>query len=251
MLGDDIVIFDEAVAKEYLSLMELYGVAINLSKSVISNNGSFDFAKVSSYKGATVSAIPFRMLISNNTRLGRINNLLFLLKTIKVPSPIAYMDRVLRHRKTKYADKMFNYIGALSMFLSSRKISYSELMRALISFSPITKGTLSHLSRHVSGLNETYLGNVLISLLKGQPLRLSNEDRINHIYGLDSYFHRDVLIDKLLTFKDGGPDGRSFDTLQLELTTLILRKLRDPLYPDAFDITNNLVTLDAKSNEEF
>lgn len=58
MLGDDIVIFDEEVAKSYLKLMEGFGVAINLSKSVISNNGSFDFAKVSSYKGATVSAIP-------------------------------------------------------------------------------------------------------------------------------------------------------------------------------------------------
>jgi len=248
VLGDDIVIFDEKVAKQYLLLMESYGVAINLSKSVISNNGSFDFAKVSSYKGMTVSAIPWRMLISNNTRLGRINNVLFLLKTINVKNVCSYIDKVLKHKRTTVSDTMFNYVGILSMFLSSKKITYSELLKALISFSPLEKNTYSHLSRHVIGLNKTYLGNLLVSLLNGEQLQLSNNDRINHIYGLDSYFHRDTLIDRLLTFKD---NGRRFDTLQLELTTSILRKLVDPDFPDAFDVTNNLVILDEKSNNFF
>lgn len=58
LLGDDIVLFDEKVAHAYLQFMDMIGVGINLSKSVISNNGSFEFAKVSSYKGKTVSAIP-------------------------------------------------------------------------------------------------------------------------------------------------------------------------------------------------
>jgi hypothetical protein len=37
--------------------MTEFGVGINLSKSVLSNNGSFEFAKVTSYKGTTVSGI--------------------------------------------------------------------------------------------------------------------------------------------------------------------------------------------------
>jgi hypothetical protein len=57
LLGDDIVLFDEDVAKVYLRLMTEFGVGINLSKSVLSNNGSFEFAKVTSYKGTTVSGI--------------------------------------------------------------------------------------------------------------------------------------------------------------------------------------------------
>lgn len=45
LLGDDIVIANEAVAKSYHSLMtEVLGVSINLSKSLVSRN-SFEFAK--------------------------------------------------------------------------------------------------------------------------------------------------------------------------------------------------------------
>jgi len=57
LLGDDIVIFDGAVATHYLSIMEDLGVAINLSKSVVAVNSTFEFAKVTGYKGHNVSAI--------------------------------------------------------------------------------------------------------------------------------------------------------------------------------------------------
>jgi hypothetical protein len=150
------------------------------------------------------------------------------------------MERVLKHKKSHLADQMFNYIGALSMFLTSKKLKYTDLIKSLISFSPLRKSNLSHLSRHVSGLNKVLLGNTLVSLLRGKEYTVPNSDKVNHIYGLDSYFHREYLIDRLLTFKDG---ERSFDTLQLNLTTLILRELRDPDFPDAFDVMNRLVTL--------
>jgi len=57
VLGDDIVLFEEDIANEYLSLMTSYGVGVNLSKSVVAKNKSFEFAKVSSLNGKFVSAI--------------------------------------------------------------------------------------------------------------------------------------------------------------------------------------------------
>jgi hypothetical protein len=45
ILGDDIVIADDSVAKVYLSLMESLGVEINLSKSLVSDKGVMEFAK--------------------------------------------------------------------------------------------------------------------------------------------------------------------------------------------------------------
>lgn len=46
MLGDDVVIADEAVAACYYQLMvEYLGVDINLSKSLVSDNGVMEFAK--------------------------------------------------------------------------------------------------------------------------------------------------------------------------------------------------------------
>lgn len=45
VLGDDIVIYNDAVAEQYLSLMNNLGVSINLGKSVISKDFA-EFAKV-------------------------------------------------------------------------------------------------------------------------------------------------------------------------------------------------------------
>jgi hypothetical protein len=57
LLGDDINIFDELVATQYLQLMETLGVAINLSKSVVANKPVFEFAKVTGVNGKDVSAL--------------------------------------------------------------------------------------------------------------------------------------------------------------------------------------------------
>lgn len=57
LLGDDIVIFDEGVALTYLELMNQFGVGINLQKSVVAKNNSFEFAKVSYSKGSFVSPV--------------------------------------------------------------------------------------------------------------------------------------------------------------------------------------------------
>ena len=45
LLGDDIVIADECVAREYQRLLTMMGVSISLPKSIISNNGSCEFGK--------------------------------------------------------------------------------------------------------------------------------------------------------------------------------------------------------------
>jgi hypothetical protein len=57
LLGDDIVIFDEKVAKAYLEIMSLIGSPINLSKSVIAKTNAFEFAKVTGFNGIDVSAL--------------------------------------------------------------------------------------------------------------------------------------------------------------------------------------------------
>jgi hypothetical protein len=44
ILGDDIIIADDSVAKAYLAIMENLGVTVNLSKSLISNKFA-EFAK--------------------------------------------------------------------------------------------------------------------------------------------------------------------------------------------------------------
>jgi hypothetical protein len=45
VLGDDVVIANSSIAGNYLSLLDEIGSPINLSKSIVSTNGSFEFAK--------------------------------------------------------------------------------------------------------------------------------------------------------------------------------------------------------------
>jgi hypothetical protein len=55
LLGDDVVIGDKAVAKSYLNLLRAIGVEIGLAKSLISSNGTFEFAKRTFKNGVNLS----------------------------------------------------------------------------------------------------------------------------------------------------------------------------------------------------
>nr|UJQ92567.1 MAG: putative RNA-dependent RNA polymerase [Mitoviridae sp.] len=60
LLGDDIVILGEDVAGEYKKLCSDLGVTIGLAKSLVSSNGSFEFAKRFYYKGQDCSPTSVR-----------------------------------------------------------------------------------------------------------------------------------------------------------------------------------------------
>lgn len=58
VLGDDMVIGNHQVAREYLTIMDQLGVTINKSKSLSSKNLSMEFAKRFYYKGKDVTPFP-------------------------------------------------------------------------------------------------------------------------------------------------------------------------------------------------
>jgi len=62
VLGDDVVIFDQKVANQYLHTMNDLGLAINMSKSLVSLTGSFEFAKRFIVKSEDLSPLSFREL---------------------------------------------------------------------------------------------------------------------------------------------------------------------------------------------
>jgi hypothetical protein len=57
VLGDDIVIADEAVAQEYLKIMAVIGVEIGLAKSLVSRTKSLEFAKRTYINGTDCSPV--------------------------------------------------------------------------------------------------------------------------------------------------------------------------------------------------
>jgi len=64
VLGDDIVIADGRVAREYVLLMSELGVGIGLAKSLISRKGGLEFAKRYFVAGLDASPVPFKELFA-------------------------------------------------------------------------------------------------------------------------------------------------------------------------------------------
>jgi hypothetical protein len=62
LLGDDLVIANEAVANEYLILTKELGLEINLSKSLISQRGVSEFAKRIFRNGIDLSPLPSKLV---------------------------------------------------------------------------------------------------------------------------------------------------------------------------------------------
>jgi hypothetical protein len=60
LLGDDIVILGTAVAKQYEALCKAFGIKIGLNKSLISSNGTFEFAKRFYFRGVDASPVSIR-----------------------------------------------------------------------------------------------------------------------------------------------------------------------------------------------
>jgi hypothetical protein len=71
LLGDDIVIADNRVAKEYLSILSQLGVTCGIAKSLVSSKGlALEFAKRFYYQGKNCSPIAMKEVLSSINNFG-------------------------------------------------------------------------------------------------------------------------------------------------------------------------------------
>jgi hypothetical protein len=75
MLGDDIVIYNDAIAKQYKSLMELLGIELSPSKTHVSYT-TYEFAKRWFKDGKEFSGVPINGIYQT------LGNPIYLLSTI-------------------------------------------------------------------------------------------------------------------------------------------------------------------------
>lgn len=75
VLGDDVVIADRSVAREYLRIMRSIGVEISLAKSLVSCTGSLEFAKRTWVRGRDASPISLAEMLVALTNLGSLAEL--------------------------------------------------------------------------------------------------------------------------------------------------------------------------------
>jgi hypothetical protein len=70
VLGDDIVIADDRVAKKYRALCRLLGVQIGLAKSLVSSGKTLEFAKRFFFEGSDLSGMPTKFWAASQSQSG-------------------------------------------------------------------------------------------------------------------------------------------------------------------------------------
>jgi hypothetical protein len=70
VLGDDIVIADDRVARKYRALCKLLGVEIGLAKSLVSSGKTLEFAKRFFYQGSDLSGMPTKFWAAAQSQSG-------------------------------------------------------------------------------------------------------------------------------------------------------------------------------------
>jgi hypothetical protein len=114
LLGDDIVIADEKVAKEYVVIMEELGVKIGLAKSLVGANRSLEFAKRFILEGVDVSPISLKEYHVARSHIPSLNEL--------IPKVQSLVDLRLSHvlRGLGFGYKSVSRLSAKYVRLSKR-----------------------------------------------------------------------------------------------------------------------------------
>lgn len=109
ILGDDIVIFNDKVATQYLKIMSLLGVKISFAKSVVSKD-TIEFAKRFVSKGHDLSPLAFKEL---DVAMASLDALAHLLKKFRGELPVSLLAR-LRGAGYRTRSTLFSRLGRLS-----------------------------------------------------------------------------------------------------------------------------------------
>lgn len=95
LLGDDVVLAHAATAREYLLLLQEIGVEVGLAKSLISRNGTFEFAKKTYRSTTDITGISLAMLGASIIDVTILESLILVCKPKGVKHALRLACRVL------------------------------------------------------------------------------------------------------------------------------------------------------------
>lgn len=195
LLGDDINIFNELVAIQYLSIMEDLGVPINLSKSVVAKTEAFEFAKVTGFKGANVSAISWKMFMSQSTMMGRANIIYSLVnKNIITSHPIRQAQNIIKSNRHAASNLSFSYVALMTMYANAGKLSFENLIKSFMDKASPTRLLYKNLLKQV---RLPYLENTLAKLMLGQTPTFDTDSCIQGMWYMDESWFKWPIYKKM------------------------------------------------------
>jgi hypothetical protein len=202
-LGDDIVFFEDDVAAQYLFLMDLIGVPINLSKSVVAVNPTFEFAKVTGHYGHHVAALSWAMLMAQPTLMGRAQiGYALISKGIIRSAPNRVLSTLARQTRFIVGSPNAFYLALASMFAKKGRIAFMDLALAIFQKS---LGFLNVYETLLRSANLTVLQQAVARLAKGEEkVELANPLQARRGWRTDEFALKQTLITVINSFLHGG-----------------------------------------------
>jgi len=145
IVGDDIVIFNKELANEYLLVMGLLGVPINVSKSVVSKDKPVvEFVKRLSVNGKEVSALSWKQFLSQDNLLGRISTAvgLFLKEKSFTEKPISVFNTILKEKlfDTRVHHDALSLCALYVTYAFKTHMTLKNIVRVLCLSNPVVFG---------------------------------------------------------------------------------------------------------------
>lgn len=175
LLGDDIIIFDELVAIQYLSLMRDLGVEINESKSVISPDGRvIEFAKKTYLNGINVSSLPWKAILVSKTSLDLASLIYSLHDKLDVSQSYKWL-RNWAHNKDLYNKRWYYLKWNLLRILTSKNVNLWHIItdRIITTFGNISKSNAVKIG--------AYLDTIIPLLYQKKEIPFVNNFRFSNI----------------------------------------------------------------------
>jgi len=133
VLGDDIVFFEKDTAAEYLVIMDQLGVPINLSKSVVATNATFEFAKVTGHKGRNVAAVSWAMFMSQPSIMGRAGiGYAMLSKSIVKTRVISFLTTLARQSKYTEGSPNVFFLALGTMYAKAGRLPFYDFLYSIM-----------------------------------------------------------------------------------------------------------------------
>lgn len=203
VLGDDIVFFQKHVAQEYLKLMDILGVPINLMKSVVATNPTFEFAKVTGHKGRNVAAVSWASFMAQPSIMGRAGIAYSMLtKGIVQTRIMRWLDTFAQQsRYTRGSPNTF-YLAIGTML--SRK-GYMPFFEFLYTMMQKTAGMFNVYQTLLDKTNVDTIKQAISSITKTwQPVVVPNPLIRRRGWKTDEFALKTTLITTITLFMNGG-----------------------------------------------
>jgi hypothetical protein len=202
VLGDDIVFFEENVALEYLKLMEALGVPINLMKSVVATNRTFEFAKVTGHKGHNVAAVSWASFMAQPSIMGRAGIAYSMLtKGIIHTHIMRWLDTFARQSKYTQGSPNTFYLALGTMLSRKGYMPFYEFLYTLMQKTAgmfniyqtlLEKANVDTVKRAISDIAKTW-----------QPVVVQNPTLRRKGWRLDEFALKTTLITTIVSFLYG------------------------------------------------